>query len=259
VLLTAEARGKAHRTAFWARRLRDTYPHYSADLPAMPDRPARPGAPLLLTPGKMPKRGKAGSPASRIALLHALAHIELNAIDLAWDMIGRFGTQFPPAFSIDWLRVARDEARHFLLLLRRLRQLGSDYGALPAHDGLWEAAQKSAHDPIARLALVPMVLEARGLDVTPQTCERLLAAGDAPSAAVLKVIYEDEISHVRIGTCWFQHACAGQNLPPESTFHAMIRSHLRGSLKPPFNHKARISAGLLPDFYTPLASGGRSC
>ena len=258
VLLTADARAKAQRTSFWARRLRSTAPQF-ADGSAMPDRPARPAAPALLAPGRMPKRGKAGSPASRIALLHALAHIELNAIDLAWDMIGRFGAQHPADFSRDWLRVASDEARHFLMLLRRLRQLGSDYGALPAHDGLWEAAAKTRHDAIARLAMVPMVLEARGLDVTPQTCERLRAAGDDASAAILDVIYRDEIDHVRIGTRWFVQGCHGRGLSPESTFHAMIRSHLRGTLKPPFNDKARISAGLLPDFYTPLASGGRSC
>jgi uncharacterized ferritin-like protein (DUF455 family) len=223
---------------------------------AMPERPGRPARPELLTPNKMPKRGKAGSPASRLALIHALAHIELNAIDLAWDIIGRFGAAFPAAFATDWLKVAADESKHFLLLTRRLRQLGAAYGDLPAHDGLWEACVKTKHDAIARLAVVPMVFEARGLDVTPQLMDRLRTAGDAQSAAVLDIIYRDEISHVATGTGWFMAACRDAALHPESTFQDMIRTYLRGGLKPPFNHKARISAGLLPEFYTCLASEG---
>lgn len=138
----------------------------------MPGAPARPDAPILLEPSRMPRRGKAGSERGRIALLHALAHIEFAAIDLAFDLAGRFGNLFPRAFVDDWMKVGADEAMHFALLDRRLRQLGSHYGALPAHDGLWEAASDTAHDAMARLAVVPMVLEARGLDVTPQMVER---------------------------------------------------------------------------------------
>jgi uncharacterized ferritin-like protein (DUF455 family) len=253
VLSAADPRQKVRLTAGFARRARrGGLAHVFGQ--AMPARPGRPARPLLLTPNKMPKRGKAGSPASRIALLHALAHIELNAIDLAWDIIGRFGADFPPAFTIDWLKVAADEAKHFLLLSRRLRQLGAAYGDLPAHDGLWEACTKTNHNAIARLAVVPMVFEARGLDVTPQLMERLRNAGDLASVAILEIIYRDEIDHVATGTRWFHSACADAALHPESTFHDMIRTYLRGGLKPPFNHNARISAGLLPNLYTCLAS-----
>jgi uncharacterized ferritin-like protein (DUF455 family) len=253
VLSAANPRAKVRLTAVYARLARcgQMQPVYAQ---TMPDRPGRPARPELLAPNKMPKRGKAGSPASRIALLHALAHIELNAIDLAWDIIGRFGSQFPANFALDWLKVAADEAKHFLLLCRRLRSLGAAYGDLPAHDGLWEACLKTSHDAIARLAVVPMVFEARGLDVTPQLIDRLRAAGDQASVGVLEIIYRDEIRHVATGTRWFHWACAQALVHPESTFQDMIRSHLRGGLKPPFNHKARISAGLLPDFYTCLAS-----
>lgn len=219
----------------------------------MPDRPARPAKPALLLPKYMAKRRKGGSSAGRLALLHALAHIELNAIDLAWDMIGRFGAGFPDQFTVDWLSVARDEAKHFLLLSRRLKTLGMAYGDLPAHDGLWEAALKTSHDSLARLAIVPLVFEARGLDVTPKTIERLEIVEDFISAAILKIIYADEINHVRIGTVWFQHICYARKEDPESSFHNAVRTYLKGTLRPPFNDKARISAGLLPNFYQPIA------
>ncbi len=253
VLSATDPREKVRLTGIAARQARITGLGTVFDR-VMPDRPGRPARPALLAPNKMPKRGKAGSLASRIALLHALAHIELNAIDLAWDIIGRFGADFPPAFASDWLAVAADEAKHFLLLCRRLRQLGAAYGDLPAHDGLWEACIKTRHDALARLAVVPMVFEARGLDVTPQLMDRLRAAGDLASVAVLKIIYRDEILHVATGTRWFTWACNSVDRRPESTFQDMIRTYLKGGLKPPFNHKARISAGLLPDFYTCLAS-----
>src|SRR5204863_844 len=152
---------------------------------AMPDRPARPDKPELLPPNCMPKRGKGGSERGRIALIHALAHIEFAAIDLAFDAAGRFGGRFPRGFTDDWMQVGGDEAMHFALLDRRLRNLGSHYGAMPAHDGLWDAAAETAHDPLARLAVVPMVLEARGLDVTPATIERFVAADDMVTARIL--------------------------------------------------------------------------
>ena len=171
-----------------------------------PPRPARPPRPVLRSPRDMPKRRNFGSPAGRIALLHALAHIELNAIDLAWDLIARFGVVrlgdagLPRAFFDDWVAVAAEEAEHFCLLSARLASLGSAYGDLPAHDGLWEAAAATAHDLLARLAVVPLVLEARGLDVTPEMIARLERAGDDASAAVLDRIYRDEIGHVAAGT-----------------------------------------------------------
>lgn len=219
----------------------------------MPDRPARPAAPELLPPNRMPKRGKGGSERGRIALIHALAHIEFSAIDLAFDIVGRFGDQFPRAFTDDWMRVGADEAMHFALLDRRLRRLGSFYGAMPAHDGLWDAAAATAQDRLARLAVVPMVLEARGLDVTPATRDRFEAAGDVTTAAILTRILTDEVRHVQAGTRWFQAGCAEAGCDPVTTWHALVRIYFKGLLKPPFNDSARAAAGLTRDFYAPLA------
>lgn len=220
---------------------------------AMPDFPARPEKPELLAPRFMPKRRKAGSDVTRIALLHALAHIEFVAIDLAFDLIGRFGGQFPREFADDWLSVGADEAMHFALLDRRLRQLGSHYGAMPAHDGLWESAYETRHDPLARLAVVPMVLEARGLDVTPATVARFDSAGDSASARILNRIFTDEIRHVSAGTKWFEAGCETQRFVPEKHWKTLVARHFRGQLKPPFNDSARSKAGLTRDYYMQVA------
>ena len=220
-----------------------------------PDRPARPARPLLLLPGAMPKRRAGGTHATRVAVLHALAHIELNAIDLAWDIIARFaGESLPRGFYDDWVQVAAEEAKHHGLLAARLEALGAAYGDLPAHDGLWQAAEATAHDLLARLAVVPLVLEARGLDVTPAMIERLERSGDGESAAVLRVIYADEIGHVAVGSRWFAWLCAARGLPPETTYHALVRRHFKGALKPPFNRDGRDAAGLAAGFYEPLAA-----
>jgi uncharacterized ferritin-like protein (DUF455 family) len=220
---------------------------------AMPDRPARPERPELLPPNRMPKRGK-GSAHGRTALIHAIAHIEFSAIDLAFDAVGRFGGEFPRGFTDDWMQVGADEAMHFALLDRRLKTLGSFYGALPAHDGLWDAAAETAHDSLARLAVVPMVLEARGLDVTPATIERFSASDDIVTTRILTRIVNDEIRHVRAGTIWFESRCAELNLVPHATWHALVTRHYRGAIKPPFNDSARDSAGLSRDYYQPLAT-----
>jgi len=220
---------------------------------AMPDRPARPDKPELLPPNRMPKRGK-GSAHGRIALIHAIAHIEFSAIDLAFDAVGRFGGEFPRGFTDDWMGVGADEAMHFALLDRRLKSLGSFYGALPAHDGLWDAAAETAHDALARLAVVPMVLEARGLDVTPATIERFSASDDRVTTRILTRIVNDEIRHVRAGTTWFESRCVELNLVPHATWHALVTRHYRGAIKPPFNDSARDSAGLSRDYYQPLAT-----
>ncbi len=201
----------------------------------------------------MPKRGRGGSDRNRLAMLHALAHIEYGAIDLAFDMVGRFGALFPRAFVDDWIGVGADEAMHFALLDRRLKALGSSYGDLPAHDGLWEAAGATAHDVLARLAVVPMVLEARGLDVTPATVLRFEAAGDHRSAAILNRIYQDEIRHVGAGTKWFKSVCESRELAAVPEWKRLIESHFRGTLKPPFNASARDEAGLPRDFYEGVA------
>ena len=255
VLLAAEpyAKVKAARGVARAWRRGDLPHAFDA---AMPDRPARPERPELLAPSRMPKRGKAGSERSRIAMLHALAHIEFGAIDLAFDMAGRFGADFPRDFADDWIAVGADEAIHFALLDRRLRALGSAYGDLPAHDGLWEAAGETAHDPLARLAVVPMVLEARGLDVTPATVAAFERAGDLRSASILRRIYSDEIRHVAAGTRWFREGCERRGLAPVPHWRALIRRHFRGAIKPPFNDSARDEAGLSRDYYLGVAGVG---
>jgi uncharacterized ferritin-like protein (DUF455 family) len=254
VLLAAEPHEKVRRARSAARTWRRGLLAHAFDA-AMPKRPARPERPELVPPNLMPKRGRGGSERGRIAMLHALAHIELGAIDLAFDMAGRFGADFPRSFIDDWMDVGADEAIHFALLDRRLRALGSAYGALPAHDGLWQAAEETVGDALARLALVPMVLEARGLDVTPATVERFEAAGDARSAAILGRIYRDEIRHVAIGTKWFRRGCESRQIEVVSHWQRLVRAHFRGGLKPPFNDSARDEAGLSRDFYAGVAAG----
>jgi uncharacterized ferritin-like protein (DUF455 family) len=202
----------------------------------------------------MPKRRNFGSLAGRTALLHALAHIELNAIDLAWDIVARFADAgLPREFLNDWVGVASEEAHHFSLLSARLADFGAKYGDLPAHDGLWEAAAATSSDLLARLAVVPLVLEARGLDVTPAMTEQLDRLGDAKSAAVLRLIYEQEIGHVAVGRRWFDHICHCEALVPEQIFHDRVRRFFAGELKPPFNRAARDAAGFSARYYEPLA------
>ena len=255
VLLTAEPYAKVRATRALARAWRRGALEHGFDA-AMPDRPARPERPELLPPSRMPKRGRAGSERARVAMLHALAHIEFGAIDLAVDMAGRFGAGFPRAFVGDWLGVAADEAMHFVLLDRRLRALGAGYGALPAHDGLWEAAEATADDPLARLAVVPMVLEARGLDVTPATVAAFERGGDGRSAAILRRIYRDEIRHVATGAFWFEKGCEARGLGVVPHWQRLIRSRFKGVLKPPFNDSARLEAGLPREMYEGVAGVG---
>jgi uncharacterized ferritin-like protein (DUF455 family) len=220
-----------------------------------PDRPARPALPQLKPPRDMKRRRAAGSREGRIALLHALAHIELNAIDLAWDLIARFGgPELPREFFDDWIGVAEEEAKHFALVARRLDVFGARYGDLPAHDGLWEAAAATAGDFLARLAVVPLVLEARGLDVTPAMIERLERSGDHDSAAVLQILLADEIGHVAAGVRWFRWECARREVEPAATWRALVERHFKGALKPPFNDAARHAAGMERAFYETVAA-----
>jgi uncharacterized ferritin-like protein (DUF455 family) len=205
-----------------------------------------------MPPKDMPRRRGA---AGRLALLHALAHIELNAVDLAWDIIARFAAdELPRAFYDDWVDVAAEEATHHALLAARLAELGAAYGDFPAHDGLWQAAQATAHDLLARLAVVPLVLEARGLDVTPAMIARLEREGDRASAAALAVIYADEIRHVATGRRWFCWLCARRSLPAAETYQRLVRQCFAGLVRRPFNRAARDAAGLPAGFYEPLAA-----
>ena len=219
-----------------------------------PDRPGRPGRPELKPPRDVPRRRIGPTPGGRIALVHAIAHIELNAIDLALDMACRYiDAALPRAFFDDWLGVADDEARHFLMLSDRLAGLDAAYGDLPAHDGLWQAAQETAHDLLARLAIAPLVLEARGLDVTPAMVGRLREVGDDASADAFAIIMHDEVGHVGVGKTWFDYACGLQRLDPVSTWHRLVGTYFRGPLKPPFNITAREAAGFAAAFYQPMS------
>jgi uncharacterized ferritin-like protein (DUF455 family) len=252
-LLTAEPAAKVMAARKAARDWR--LGRLSFDLGAnMPDRPASPTALELLPPNRMPKRGKGGSKRGRIALWHALAHIEFVAIDLALDMAGRFGAEMGPEFASDFLAVAADEAMHFALLDRHLKLLGSHYGALPAHDGLWQAAANTRFDVAARLAVVPMVLEARGLDVTPATIERVRAQGDETGARILERILDDEIRHVGVGVKYLEICAKRRQTDPESLWISLVRRHFSAGLKPPFNDSARSAAGLSLRACSALAS-----
>jgi uncharacterized ferritin-like protein (DUF455 family) len=220
---------------------------------AAPERPGRPETPALRPPREVPKRKITEAPAGRIALLHALAHIELNAVDLSWDMIARYTDHdLPEGFYIDWMKVADDESKHFLMISDRLEELGSHYGALNAHDGLWQAATETADDLLARLSIVPLVLEARGLDVTPALIKKMREVGDDASAAFLQVIFDDEITHVAVGKRWFDHVCDREGKPRIETWQHLVRTHFRGGVKPPFNVPARELAGFAAAFYVPL-------
>jgi uncharacterized ferritin-like protein (DUF455 family) len=224
-----------------------------------PDHPARPAAPPLVAPRDVPRRRVTRGLAGRIALLHAVAHIELNAVDLAWDLVARFAAPaLPRAFFDDWVSVAAEEATHHGLLADRLAALGARYGDLPAHDRMWAAAFNTRHDLLARLAVVPLVLEARGLDVTPAMIARLEAVGDPDSAAVLRRIYDDEVGHVAIGRAWFERLATARGLDPAPAYQALVRAHFPGPLKPPFNDAARARAGFAPTFYQPLAGDPKS-
>ncbi len=255
ILATADPAAKASAS----RRLAERWEAGGLDVgdSAPPPRPARPERPQLRSPKEMPKRRAFGSPAGRIALLHALAHIELNAIGLAWDIIARFSRErLPRTFYDDWVGVAAQEAVHFELLVLRLADFGACYGDLPAHDGLWESAAATADDLLARLAVVPLVLEARGLDVTPEMAATLERVGDPQSAALLRRIYRDEIDHVAAGVRWFDELCRARDLVPEETFQELVRHYFKGELKPPFNHEARAAAGFPERYYEPLVRGG---
>ena len=245
-----------------------------------PGRPARDEAVLVVAARDLPRRGKGGTLASRQAILHGLAHIESWAVDLAWDAIARFGAaeKLPRAFFEDFAVLAEDECRHFELLEKRLQAIGSHYGAFPAHDGLWDSAEATTGDICARMAIEHCVHEARGLDALPQTIARFRSNGDPETADVLEsTVYPEEVTHCAAGLRWFRHVCErrraerltagnGATVGGEGEeerdfvveeFHACVRKHFRGPLKPPFNTAARAKAGFTPEWYLPLVDNGR--
>jgi uncharacterized ferritin-like protein (DUF455 family) len=203
--------------------------------------PGRPERPRLVPPKDVPTRSP-HTPAGRCALLHAIAHIEFNAVNLALDAVWRFPGQ-PVSYYLDWWRVAAEEALHYTLLRDHLRSLGSDYGAFDAHDGLWTMARRTAHDVVARMALVPRTLEARGLDATPPLQAKFARAGDTRAVEILAVILRDEIGHVAIGNRWYRHACAEAGLDPVALYPGLVERYAAPRLRPPFNAAARRAAG----------------
>ena len=240
-LTCANVESKLDLVANIAKRLGGGMPPLAGDFaPAAPDEPGRPERPQLVAPRELRRRTTA-SAHGHAALIHAVAHIEFNAINLALDAICRFGG-LPAAFYADWLQVAAEEATHFSLLRAHLRDLGHAYGDFPAHDGLWQMARKTAHDPLARMALVPRVLEARGLDVSPAMIRRLRAAGDARGAEIVEIILRDEVGHVAIGSHWFKRLCAERGLDPEATFERLLREFDAPRPVLPLNVEARRRA-----------------
>jgi len=212
----------------------------AARMPAI-DAPGRPDRPRLMHAGKMPRRGF-GSVQGRAAMMHAIAHIEFNAINLALDAMQRFA-DMPEQFYSDWLQVAVEEAYHFELIRAHLRHLGSEYGDFDAHGGLWEMCEKTAHDVLIRMALVPRVLEARGLDVTPGIQQKLAQAGDQNAVSILDIILHDEIGHVEIGNRWFRFCCEQSSQDPLTTFTALLAKYYPKGLTGPYNMVAREQAG----------------
>ena len=216
-----------------------------------PDARGRPARPELVDPRELRARS-VRSVEGRIAAVHAVAHIEANAIDLALDAAHRF-RGLPEAFYDDWLRVAEEEARHFGLLRDRLAALGAAYGDLPAHGGLWDACARTADDVLRRMALVPRVLEARGLDVNPPMIARFEAAGDHATAGILREILADEVGHVAVGDRWFRWCCEQRGLDPAPTFTRLL-AEAGVRVRPPFNVEARLAAGFSPDELEDLAA-----
>ena len=233
---------KVRLTALHAENIRvGTYSYLHPNAPLAMDIPGRPDLPKLVEPKFLEQR-KLGSAEGRAVLLHAVAHIEFNAINLAWDAAYRFANM-PEDFYTDWSSVAADEARHFTLLNDRLIELGYHYGDFPAHNGLWEMARKTRGDLLTRMALVPRLLEARGLDVTPGMIYKLKHVGDTRAVEILQLILSEEIAHVAIGSRWFTYACALERKPVSETFLALLRSQASGMVRGPFNRSARMASG----------------
>jgi uncharacterized ferritin-like protein (DUF455 family) len=253
-IMQADPESKCENTGLLAKSLSqealsafENRPVETIEIPGRPDRPE------LVDPSEVPRRRLGGS-AGRAALVHAIAHIEFNAINLALDAAYRF-RGMPLQYYVDWISVAVDEARHFRMLQCRLRQMGWEYGDFPAHNGLWEMAVKTADSCLVRMALVPRVLEARGLDVTPGMVKRLQSAGDGQTVSVLEVILQEEVRHVEIGTRWFRYCCEQQDKEPLSTFLQLVKEYYSGTLRGPFNLEARYQAGFSKDEMAALTAG----
>jgi len=213
----------------------------SDDEISVPDEPGRPNKPELVEPRDLPRRRKTEE-SGNASLIHAICHIEFNAINLALDAVARFAG-LPKQFYADWMRVAFEESQHFVLLREHLLTMNSDYGEFPAHSGMWDMAKKTHHDPLIRMALVPRVLEARGLDVTPKMMNKLRGHGELRAVEILEIILNEEIGHVKVGTDWFNYLCDQRSLAPLVVFKDLLDNYFHGELRGPFFTEARKKAG----------------
>lgn len=286
VLRTGDALEKARlcteASELYKRGALAMFPSGDSPLPSPPSKPARPAHLTVVAPRELPpaRKGVENHGFNKLRLLHSLAHIECFAIDLSMDMLLRFATRVPtdkeadlrsiegPAttagvalpleFYEDWLRIAHEEAAHFLIWNKRLEELGEHYGFLPVHDELWQSAGDTSHSCMARLAVVHAVHEARGLDQTPRFLSQLQTYGDKRSHDLLELIEADELTHVSSGLRWFKYLCAHAKpqalADPVAEFHRIVRANFRGALLPPFNTESRSKAGFTPEWYLPLAT-----
>lgn len=222
-----------------------------ADL-VVPALPGRPEQPKLVSPRDLPRR-RNNQQTGHATLIHAICHIEFNAINLALDAIARFA-EMPDEYYDDWLQVAYEESTHFEMLSEHLKTMGFSYGDFPAHNGMWEMAQKTHHDPLTRMALVPRVLEARGLDVTPSMMNKLRKSGDLRAVEILELILREEVGHVKVGTDWFNYLCKQRSLDPFTTFKDLLETYFNGEIRGPFHTEARIEAGFTTDEMSLLES-----
>ena len=212
----------------------------TSEIVRVPDA-GRPDKPDLVSPRELPRR-RLGSKEGHASLMHSIAHIEFNAVNLALDALYRFQAM-PVKYYHDWLGVAGEEAYHFQMVREHLNSLGYEYGDMPAHDGLWMTTFETDHDPLVRMALVPRTLEARGLDVTPPMISKLRTIGDKRGVEILKILLHDEIGHVEVGSRWFRYLCEQRGLNPFNEFQSIITNYFHGNLRGPFNFEARQAAG----------------
>ncbi len=240
-LLIRDPLQKVIQTQYLYEQYQQNKTYTSAKKLTVPDMPGQPDTPELVAPRDLPRRRNSAE-TGVATLIHAITHIEFNAINLAWDAVARF-SGLPDDFYADWARVAYEESQHFTLLREHLLSLGYDYGSFPAHNGMWEMAQKTHHDPLIRMALVPRVLEARGLDVTPKMMDKLRGTGDLRAVDILELILREEIGHVAVGTRWFNYLCEQRAVEPLLTFKDLLDNYFDGELRGPFHTEARKQAG----------------
>jgi uncharacterized ferritin-like protein (DUF455 family) len=244
-LLIADPWQKAEATQCLYQQVKEQGFTVSKDALAVPEIPGRPEKPELVPPRDLPRR-RNNQETGHATLIHAICHIEFNAINLALDALARFA-DMPKAYYSDWLQVAYEESTHFEMLNEHLGSMGFQYGNFSAHDGMWEMARKTHHDPLTRMALVPRVLEARGLDVTPKMMDKLRKSGDIRAVEILALILREEVGHVKVGSRWFNYLCEQRDLEPYSTFKQLLETYFNGEIRGPFHTEARLEAGFTDD------------